>query len=164
MQTEEERLAELLAEDEARGDAAVPTQKPFPVWQIVGAVLVVLAAGGTLVAANEMNQRVEADVERSYGRLGSWARWLGVLFRPTQTPYERADLMATAVPEGKTPIRSLTRQFVLKQFSPARSIEEGFDSQKEWQQLRPLLLRRIVVNRLKGWQAKLSREKSDKSK
>ncbi len=163
-QSEQDRLEELLAQDNLPIEGGALTQKAFPVWQIVGAVLVVLIAGGTLVVANEMNQRVEADVERSYGRLGSWARWLGVLFRPTQTPYERADLMATAVPEGKTPIRSLTRQFVLKQFSPARSIEEGFDSQKEWQQLRPLLLRRIVVNRLKGWQAKLSREKSDKSK
>jgi transglutaminase-like putative cysteine protease len=163
-QSEQDRLEELLAEDNLPAEGGDLTQKAFPVWQIVGAVLVVLIAGGTLVVTNEMNQRVEADVERSYGRLGSWARWLGVLFRPTQTPYERADLMATAVPEGKAPIRSLTRQFVLKQFSPARAIEDGFDSQKEWQQLRPLLLRRIAINRLKGWQAKLSREKSNKTK
>jgi transglutaminase-like putative cysteine protease len=163
-QSEAERLAELLAEEEARAGGSVPTQESFPVWQVVGAVLVVLAAGGTLVAANEMNRRVEADVERSYGRLGSWARWLGMFFRPTQTPYERADLMATAVPEGKAPIRSLTRQFVLKQFSPARAIEDGFDSRKEWQQLRPLLLRRIAINRFKKWQARFSREKPNKSK
>ena len=96
-----------MGEENALVEGGALTQDSFPIWQVVGAVLVVLIAGGTLVAANEMNQRVEADVERSYGRLGSWARWLGVLFRPTQTPYERADLMATAVPEGKLPIRSL---------------------------------------------------------
>ncbi|MCB9423324.1 MAG: hypothetical protein H6667_26250 [Ardenticatenaceae bacterium] len=163
-QSDQDRLEELLGEDNALAEGGALTQNSFPVWQVVGAVLVVLVAGGTLVAANEMNRRVEADVDRSYGRLGSWARWLGLLFRPTQTPYERADLMTTAVPEGKAPIRNLTRQFVLKQFSPARAVEDGFDSQKEWHELRPLLIKRIAVNRIKQWQARLSREKTGKSK
>jgi hypothetical protein len=100
-------------------------------------------------------------VDRSYGRLGSWARWLGILFRPAHTPYERADLMATAVPEGKTPIRNLTRQFVLKQFSPGRTTDPGFSAQEEWQALRPLLFRQAITNRLKKWQERLQREKSE---
>lgn len=158
----EDRLAELLGEENTPEGGAL-TQNAFPVWQVIGAVFVVLVAGGTLLAANEMNRRVETDVDRSYGRLGSWARWLGLLFRPTQTPYERADLMTTAVPAGKLPIRNLTRQFVLKQFSPARAVEAGFDSQKEWQVLRPLLIREIIATRLRKWQAQLSREKPKKA-
>ncbi len=154
--TDQNRLEELLGEDAANNETA-PTKRPFPVWQVVGALVVVLLAGGTLVAANEMNKRVETDVERSYGRLSSWARWLGLIFRPTQTPYERADLMATAVPEGKAPIRNLTRQFVLKQFSPARATEADFEPQKEWQALRPLLLRKALINRLQQWQKRLSK-------
>ena len=74
-------------------------------------------AFGAIVMANQLNQRVEANVERSYGRLENWFRWLGVFVRPTQTPYERADLMASAIPEGKASIRNLTRQFVLRRFS-----------------------------------------------
>ncbi|MEJ2750213.1 MAG: transglutaminase-like domain-containing protein, partial [Anaerolineae bacterium] len=163
LQSEEERLAELLGEGDAAPETGALTQNTFPIRQVIGAVFVVLVAGGTLLAANEINQRVEMDVDRSYGRLGSWARWLGLLFRPTQTPYERADLMTTAVPAGKTPIRNLTRHFVLKQFSPARAVEEGFDSHKEWQVLRPLLIREVIVLRLRKWQAKLSREKPDKT-
>lgn len=163
-QSEEDRLEELLGGDENLPEGGDLTQEQFPIWQAVGAVLMVLLAGGTLAVAAEMNRRVEKDVERSYGRLGSWARWFGLFFNPAQTPYERANLMTTAVPEGKVPIRNLTRQFVLKQFSPARTTEAGFDSLKEWQLLRPIFVRRIVINRLKKWQAQLAREKPDKSK
>jgi hypothetical protein len=157
----EDRLGELLGEEDLPPEAGELTQPTFPIWQVVTAVILLLAAGGTLVAANELNKRVEADVTRSYGRLGSWARWLGIFFRPAQTPYERANLMTAAVPDGKVPIRNLTRQFVLKQFSPARAVEDDFVPQKEWKTLRPLLLKQTIILRLKNWQAKLSREKPD---
>ena len=85
----------------------------------------------------------------SYGRLGSWGRWLGVLFRPALTPHERADLMTTAVPEGKTPIRNLTQQFVRRQFSPAHAPDDGFDARNEWKELRPILLREAIVRQLR---------------
>lgn len=124
----------------------------FPVWQVVGAVVILGVAGGLMVAANEMNKRVEADVDRSYTRLESWARWLGVWFRPTYTPYERADLLTTAVPEGKTSIRNLTQQFVLKQFSNNHSSEDSFSPLNEWKSLRPILLRQSIVNTLQRWQ------------
>ncbi|MCP4423249.1 MAG: hypothetical protein GY803_02025 [Chloroflexi bacterium] len=156
---EEDRLEELLG-DEALNEADAP-QNQLPIWQVVGALTVLAVAGGTLLAANELNKRVEMDVDRSYGRLGSWARWLGILFRPAQTPYERADLMATAVPEGKAPIRNLTRQFVLKQFSPARRTDADFEPQTEWRQLRPLLIRKAVFRRLQRWQERLSRTKDE---
>ncbi len=163
-ESEEDRLEELLGEENASPEIGELTQQSFPVWQVVTAVILLLAAGVTLVMANELNRRVEADVERSYGRLGSWARWLGIFFRPAQTPYERANLMTMAVPDGKVPIRNLTRQFVLKQFSPARAQDEGFEPQKEWKMLRPLLLKQTILLRLKNWQAKLSREKPDGEK
>ncbi len=156
--SDQARLEELLGEDAAASDAAA-VRSPFPVWPAVGAVIVLFVAGGLLLAANRLNRRVEADVERSYGRLGSWARWLGLFFRPAQTPYERANLMAEAVPEGKASIRNLTRQFVLQQFSPTRETDPGFEPQKEWRQLRPLLIRQAVSNRFKQWQARVSKEK-----
>jgi transglutaminase-like putative cysteine protease len=124
----------------------------FPVWQALGGIVVLALALVVMVAASKLNKRVESDVDKSYNRLGSWARWLGVLFRPAHTPYERADLMAAAVPEGRTSIRNLTQQFVLRQFSQARAYTDGFDPLQEWQVLRPLLLRTVLSKRLQRWQ------------
>ena len=137
---------------DALGEGATGVLGNFPLWQAVAAVVVVGVALGLSLTANEFNKRVESDVERSYGRLGSWARWLGVALLPKHTPYERADLMVAAAPEGKEPIRNLTRQFVLKQFSPTKAYEDGFDPLPQWRQLRPVLLRHGIARRVQQWQ------------
>jgi hypothetical protein len=95
-----------------------------------------------------MNKRVEGDVDKSFWRLRSWAGWLGLTTRETQTPYEQAEVLVTAVPEGKEPIRTLTKQFVLKQFSPAKTYEDGFNPMTQWQQLRPILIRQTLAKKL----------------
>jgi transglutaminase-like putative cysteine protease len=135
----------LLEGDLAETPEAAANQRVL-VIQIFAALLIGGFAFGAIIMANQFNQRVEANVERSYGRLENWFRWLGVLVRPTQTPYERADLMAAAVPEGKNSIRSLTRQFVLRRFSRDQAGDQAFDPRREWKQLRPLLLRKTLTN------------------
>jgi hypothetical protein len=125
-------------------------------WTVGITAAILVVAGGLMLVAQRLNARVEGDVDRSYDRLGGWARWLGVVWRPTQTPFERADLLVSAVPEGQGPVRNLTRQYVRKRFSAERSVEEGFDPTGEWRVLRPLLLRHSVskfldrVNRRPG--------------
>ena len=131
----------------------------FPVWQAVTAVVILAIAGVLFYVANEFNRRVEMDINRSYTRLGSWANWLGILFRPVHTPHERADLLTTAVPEGSGPIRILTQQFVLKQFSPMRDTESTFEPLDQWKQLRPLLIRKGLANKLERLQTKLRRKR-----
>ena len=131
----------------------------FPVWQTVTAVIILAIAGVLIYVANEFNRRVEADINRSYSRLGSWANWVGVLFRPIHTPHERADLLTTAVPEGSGPIRTLTQNFVLKQFSPSRQTEATFEPTDQWKQLRPILIRKAITNRLLRLQAKFQRRR-----
>ena len=135
-----------ISSDDPTGGLSV--FEDFPVWQVLGASLVLMVAGAFLYAGNELNQRVEADITRSYTRLGNWARWLGVTVRSIHTPYERAEMLTAVVPEGSTPIRNLTKQFVLQRFSRERRGEEGFDSIKEWRSLRPILLRQTLQNRL----------------
>jgi len=115
-------------------------------WQIAFGALLLLVAGGAVFAGYNYNQRVESDVDRSYSRLGDWARWLGIPWRATQTPYEQADLLVTVVPEGRQPVRNLTRQYVLQQFGPSKAGDENFDSLQEWKQLRPLLIKRRLAN------------------
>ena len=124
-----------------------------PWWQVAIGVALLLSAGVALWAANRYNRGVEGNVGRSYLRLGEWARWLGIPWRTTQTPYEQADALVAAVPQGQQPIRNLTRQYVLQLFSPARATDADFDPYGEWRQLRPVLLRQSVVkflNRARG--------------
>jgi transglutaminase-like putative cysteine protease len=146
-----ERGGDVLDENPGAALSERAWWQRIPVWQVAGVIFVLAVALGLMWLANEMNKRVEADVTRSYSRLESWARWLGVSFKSANTPYERADLLATAVPDGKTSIRNLTQQFVLRQFSRAHGEEDGFDSMTEWRVLRPLMLRQSIAHRLERW-------------
>ncbi len=106
----------------------------------VGLMALVVAAGA-VVSANQFNKQVESDVVKSFGRLGSWANWLGLKLRPHQTPYERATIISEAAPEGRSSIRKLTQQFVMRTFSAGKEGDPHFDSQGEWKLLRPILWR-----------------------
>ena len=154
-------LEDLLPDDLEgdMGDTAVSPLSTIPLWQIIMGVVVLGGAFGVTVTANTYNKRVEADVERSYTRLEGWGRWLGLGLRETQTPYERAEDLGTAVPAGKQSIFNLTRQFVLKQFSRGKSYEDGFNPADEWRSLRPILIRQTVENWVKNLQERAKRRK-----
>ena len=147
---DEDLLALLRAEEDAAAVVEPSFWETFPFWQALGAILVLAVAVTLSYTANEMNKRVEGDVEKSFSRLHSWGRWLGIQARSVHTPYEQAEMMITAVPEGKEPIRSLTKQFVLKQFSPAKAFEEGFNPLTQWQQLRPILIRQTLAKQMEN--------------
>jgi len=115
-------------------------------WQIALGVLILLMAGAAAFFGYQYNRRIESDVDRSYGRLGDWARWLGAPWRTTQTPYEQADSLVTVIPEGRQPVRNLTRQYVLQRFSPHGADGGSIDPLQEWKQLRPLLIKRRLAN------------------
>jgi transglutaminase-like putative cysteine protease len=145
LEAREARLDPGLSEEErAAEEAALAASRRATMWQVAGAFLVVSVAGVVMFAANRINGQVESNVEKSYGRLESWARWLGIWFEPVHTPYERADLLSAAVPEGKTAIHNLTLHFVLQRFSRRRDDEAGFEPRKEWQVLRPILIRHSI--------------------
>ena len=76
--------------------------------------------------------------------------------RPAHTPYERAEALAAAVPEGQKSIFALTQQYVVREFSRRKS-NPFFNTLQEWQILRPLLLRETVsrrTQRIKAWLAR----------
>ncbi len=124
----------------------------FPIWKALFATLIVAIAVVLSFVATEMNRRVEGDVDRSYGRLSRWARWLGITYRPVDTPYERADTLVTAVPEGKEAIRALTTQYVHKQYSPRHEEDVNFNPIQEWQQLRIILFKESIKKQLQRLQ------------
>lgn len=113
----------------------------------IGAGLLVLVLLGIFLASRA-NRLVESSIERSYARLANWAPWLGVIIRPSHTPYERANLLGSVVPEGRMPLLNLTHQFVRQQFSAARSSDADFDPRKEWRVLRPQMLRHGLIYQL----------------
>ncbi len=152
-------LEDLLPEDLEGGDTAVSPLSAIPLWQLIIGVVVLGAAVAVTITANSYNKKVEADVERSYSRLEGWGRWLGAGVRETQTPYERAEEIGTAVPAGKQSIFNLTRQFVLKQFSRGKNYEDGFDPTDEWRILRPILIRQTVENWVKNLQERGKKRK-----
>lgn len=127
---------------------------PVALFRIICAVLVLALSAVALYLAKVINTRVEGNLQESYGRLTKWGAWLGLRFFSTHTPYERAEMLTQAVPDGRQPIRNLTQHFVLQTFSQHQEKAENFDSQAEWQTLRPLLLKQIVKTqweRLKNW-------------
>jgi transglutaminase-like putative cysteine protease len=138
------------------GSRAIAFFGNLSAWQWVGGILILTLALVSILIAGQLNRRVEADIERSYGRLAGWASWLGILLRPADTPYERADRITVAVPDGKVQIRNLIQQFVLKEFSRQQAPDDGFDSLQEWRQLRPIFLRHAVIYRLQRWQKRYS--------
>lgn len=153
----ERGVDESLQDNALIPDAAAPSSfwDRVSLWQMALGVSLLAGAGLLLLVANAFNKRVETDVTRSYSRLELWARWLGVFFRPAQTPYERADALSTAVPEGSQPIQKLTTYFVTRQFSPRR--DALANPHREWQRLRPLLIRKALARRLdriRAWRHK----------
>ncbi len=150
----EEDLNDAEMPDIALPDLPQPTNAGLfsrvALWQVgLGLGLLLLGALALALTAN-YNRKVEADVDRSFSRLGSWSHWVGVDWQPNQTPYERADMLTSVVPQGKVPIRNLTQQFVLQRFSPSRGASGEIDPQQEWRVLRPVLLRESIVRFLNG--------------
>ena len=114
------------------------------IWQGgIGIGLMVIAITGTFLAGRA-NRRVESSVTKSYGRLANWAPWLGVFIQPAHTPYERANMLARAVPEGKEALRNLTHQYVRQLFSPARSVDDDFNPRSQWKRLRSHMIRQTI--------------------
>ncbi len=140
--------AGALIGEENLSEGVNQTIDPVLIIRIVVGVVIVGLAALAVFAASRMNMRVESNVEKSYGRLESWAPWLGVLIRPVHTPYERANLMATAVPEGKEPLRNFAHQFVRQRFSPDKTVDSEFNALAEWKILRPTLLRQMFNHQI----------------
>jgi transglutaminase-like putative cysteine protease len=105
-----------------------------------------------------------------YDRLHRWAERLGLHLRVSDTPYEQADQLGKALPEGRPFIRTIADSYVRYRFSrptpgehptsglwtpTTRSANEGLVL--SWQQLNPLLWR-AWMRRFLRW---MLRQKSD---
>jgi transglutaminase-like putative cysteine protease len=82
-------------------------------------------------------------VERAYERMVAYAPWLGCPCPSHQTPYEHATALGQALPAGREQINLITELYVLERFA-SRPGDSKIASQA-WSEIRPQLLRRILV-------------------
>lgn len=150
---------ERMDESAPLPETAVSSSNTRLLWQAFGALVVLIVAGSLLAFANALNRRVESNVDKSYERLGGWARWLGLSYRPAQTPLERADMLTAVVPQGGGSIRNLTQQYVRRLFSKDHTHDLRFKPLEEWRALRPLLMRQVVRRRVQRLRNSLRRRR-----
>jgi hypothetical protein len=82
-----------------------------------------------------------------YERLQRWAIRLGLQPPVSQTPYEQAQGLGHAMPEGRSSIETITNAYVLYRFRPYKRAHEPASDEEtsgselifSWQELRPVL-------------------------
>jgi transglutaminase-like putative cysteine protease len=166
--------APLPQEESFIQEAADMTTRNWWFWALVTPV--VLGIGLWFIRRTKVNGPAGFDPELPpifYERLQRWAERLGLAGPASHTPYEQAQHLSRALPEGRAPITSITEQYVRYRFSrrdlnthmtasaipPAPVVEIVSESvngtlTQEWQLLQPLLwknwLRKLVGLRPRG--------------
>jgi hypothetical protein len=117
----------------------------------IGGLFLIVTAAVAVLFAGRYNRTVESNVERSYARLVNWGQWVGADIRPNFTPYEGAEALSQAVPEGAQPIHKLIDEYVRRQFSRSKDNLSVFRPRNEWQELRPIMVKQSIRSRLNKW-------------
>lgn len=126
------------------------TPQAWWVWALLTPVL--LVAGGVLIWRTRVRGPTSFAPDLPpilYDRLQRWAIRLGLTPPPSETPYEQAGRLGTALPAGRGPIMAITDQYVRYRFSRLHAADSGgTELPDQWRLLRPLLwrnwLRRLV--------------------
>ena len=113
-------------------------------------VLLILVVGLTYIYTSINNFRAESDLNQSYARLGVWGDRLGASISPAQTPTERAKVMIDVLPSGQKPIDTVTEQFIVSRYSQQQQTDPNFDLKSEWKELRPMLNKKWVNQRIQA--------------
>ena len=81
-----------------------------------------------------------------------FAARLGVPTRANQTPYERAAVLTTLVPEGDSPIMGITSMYVVERFGRGSGNGDGSTAEGQWSLLRPILWKMWLQNKFSRFQ------------
>jgi transglutaminase-like putative cysteine protease len=120
---------------------------------VAGAVfLLVLVAAGAILLSDRRAMGKVSVAAQAYYRMGLFGRWLGAPLVPVQTPHERAAVLIGSAPEAAAPIDVITGLYVEERYGRVR--EGMFDERAglAWRELRPALLRRILLRSLSRFQ------------
>lgn len=142
---EEGSLGEIP--ENINADTQIFDWSSFTSWPaLLGMFLIVIAGGGSM-ATVRINRQAEHDIGRTHEHFGRWGQRLGLEMEESDTPFERADSMSEIIPAGQQSFYRLARQFVQAKFSPTQKTEIGFNPAREWQKIRPLLIREAFSKR-----------------
>lgn len=117
--------------------------------------LLVIASLGTALAywVTEVRGMSQLSlVEQAYARMWRFAARLGVPTRANQTPYERAAVLTTLVPEGDSPIMGITSMYVVERFSRGSGNGDDSNAESQWSLLRPILWKTWLQNKFSRFQ------------
>jgi hypothetical protein len=84
----------------------------------------------------------------AYTRLIAFGRWLRCPLSAGQTPHQYAQTLTAVVPEGQALVRHLVGLYVAERFGQHLMADE--EAERAWRDLRPILLRRWVLQRWMG--------------
>jgi transglutaminase-like putative cysteine protease len=105
--------------------AAVRSIDPRPALVFLGLLLLLLAAA---VARFNWRFRRYGPIESAWGKTRLLASYVGYPAHPSQTTYEFATSLGTAIPETHDPVHSLAKARVLEQYSAQGADEDARDA------------------------------------
>ena len=82
-------------------------------------------------------------VQRAYGRLLIYARWIGIRLPEAATPDEKRRALVSEVPEGEPPINAITRAYIEARYAPPQpdDPQRARWVRQAWAEARRVLLR-----------------------
>lgn len=147
------------APPEDQDEAAVPppvdeTNTPgrnFPIV-IVLIIFAVLLTGPLLLliawyVLEQHGLHGVSEVSRSYARLNTAARLLGIRFADSSTPYERADQIKTKVPASEELVERIVQLYVEQQYAEQPRMDKrrlSRTARRLWEKTRPVMLKAIL--------------------
>jgi transglutaminase-like putative cysteine protease len=105
--------------------AAVRSIDPRPALAFLGFLLLLLAVA---VARFNWRFRRYGPIESAWGKTRLLASYVGYPAHPSQTTYEFATALGTAIPETHDPVHSLAKARVLEQYSAQGADEDARDA------------------------------------
>ncbi len=97
-------------------------------------------------------------VSASYERMVKFAGWMGLVFRPWQTPYEQAAVLERRLPAYKREVNTITGEYVHQTFSNKNgtAVGSGYSTQtyyspSAWNRLRPAMVKEAIKRHLPEW-------------
>ena len=100
-----------------------------------------LAAATVSVARFQLRFRGQAPIDAAWGKARLLAAYAGFRADPSQTPYEYATMLGTAVPEAETPIREIAEVRVRDRYTPAgTTTDDASRAAGAWRRLARTLL------------------------
>lgn len=123
------------------GASAPPPSPPFDPRPLIAVLLAVLAAAVVSVARFQLRFRGNAPIDAAWGKARLLAAYAGFRADPSQTPYEYATMLGTAVPEAKAAIRDIADVRVRDRYTPAGTTKDDVSrAAGAWRRLARTLL------------------------